>query len=87
MYFTVWFFYNIFFPVVQYPDKESAVQAVEDGNAWGVIHFEENFSENLYKVNTYVGTLGHCFQIKCYQLNDSASMYPPTRQNFTFDFI
>ena len=45
-------------PVVQYPDKESAVQAVEDGNAWGVIHFEENFSENLYKVR-YMLALGH----------------------------
>ena len=35
---------------VFYDDKSSARQAVEDGHAWGVIHFEEDFSTNLFKV-------------------------------------
>ncbi len=30
-----------------YPDQETAIQAVKDGNAWGVIYFTENFTDAL----------------------------------------
>lgn len=30
-----------------YPDPESAIQAVRDGNAWGAIYFTENFTDSL----------------------------------------
>ncbi len=32
-----------------YPDVESAVQAVEDGDAWGVVSMEANFTQDLYQ--------------------------------------
>jgi hypothetical protein len=30
-----------------YPDQETAIQAVKDGNAWGVIYFTEYFTDAL----------------------------------------
>ena len=35
--------------LVYYPTIESAVQAVEDGEAWGVISMEQNFTRDLYQ--------------------------------------
>ena len=35
--------------LVYYPTVESAVQAVEDGEAWGVISMEQNFTRDLYQ--------------------------------------
>lgn len=30
-----------------YPDAESAIQSVRDGNTWGAIYFTENFTDSL----------------------------------------
>ena len=30
-----------------YPDTDSAIQAVESGNAWGALYFTENFTDAL----------------------------------------
>ena len=35
--------------LVYYPTIDSAVQAVEDGKAWGVISMEQNFTRDLYQ--------------------------------------
>ena len=35
--------------LVYYPTIDSAVQAVEDGEAWGVISMEKNFTRDLYQ--------------------------------------
>ena len=35
--------------LVYYPTIDSAVQAVEDGKAWGVISMEKNFTRDLYQ--------------------------------------
>jgi hypothetical protein len=34
---------------VYYPNVESAIQAVEDGEAWGVLAMDQNFTQDLYK--------------------------------------
>jgi hypothetical protein len=40
-----------------YPDQDTAMQAVKDGNAWGVIYFTENFTDALVARIA----LGECF--------------------------
>ena len=36
---------------VHYEDYGSAKQAVENGEAWGVVHFGETFSKDLFSVS------------------------------------